>query len=144
MYVVPAPIVNITVPNNLTTGQSVTLDCSAVTVKGITSRVDIVWYSGVQVRRVNNVTASIINDTAAVYRDSLNISSLTRQHDGRVYSCQAIINSDPLLDAISSVRLNVTCKSTIKCMYVCITYVYTYVCTVAMCLCGPSTSRIFR
>ena len=109
---------NITVPNNLTIGQSVTLDCSAVTVKGITSRVDIVWYSGVQVRRVNNVTASIINDTAAVYRDSLNISSLTGKHDNRLYSCQTIINSDPLVAVISSVRLNVTCKSTIKCMYI--------------------------
>ena len=107
---VPAPNVSITVPNNLTTGQSVTLDCTVVTVKGITSRVDIVWYSGVQVRRVNNVTASIINGTAAVYRDSYNISSLTRQHDGRLYSCQAIINNEPLLFAISSIRLNVTCK----------------------------------
>ena len=100
---------NITVPNNLTTGQSVVLDCSAVTVKGITSRVDIAWYSVWQVRRVNNVTASIINDTA-VYRDSLNISSLTRQHDGRVYSCQVIINTDPLLINLTSVRLNVTRK----------------------------------
>ena len=107
---VPAPSVNITVPNNLTTDQSVTLNCSAVTVKGITSRVDIVWYSGVQVRRVNNVTASIINDTAAVYRDSLNISSLTRQHDGRIYSCQVIINTEPLLVGLTFTRLNVTCK----------------------------------
>ena len=107
---VPAPIVNITVPNNLTTGQSVILNCSAVTVKGITSRVDIVWYSGVQVRRLNNVTASIINDTAAVYRDSLNISSLTRQHDGRVYSCQVIINTEPLLFNLTFIRLNVTRK----------------------------------
>ena len=109
---VPAPNVTITVPNNLTTGQSVTLNCSAVAVKGITSRVDIVWYSGVQVRRVNNVTASIINDTAAVYKDSLNISSLTRQHDGRVYSCQVIINTEPLILLVdsTSIRLNVTRK----------------------------------
>ena len=120
-FIVPDPIVNITVPNNLTTGQSVALDCSAVTVKGITSRVDIVWYSGVQMRRVNNVTASIIDNTA-VYRDLLNIS-LTGKHDNRVYSCQAIINSDPLVAAISSVRLNVTCKSTIKCMYILHTHV---------------------
>ena len=86
-----------------------TLDCTAVTVKGITSRVDIVWYSGASVRRVNNVTASIINGTTAVYRDSLNISSLTRQHDGRVYSCQVIINNAALSFAFTSIRLNVTC-----------------------------------
>ena len=112
---------NIIVPNNLTTGQSVALDCSAVTVKGITSRVDIAWYSVGQVRRVNNVTVNIINDTA-VYRDSFKISSLTSKHDNRVYSCQIIINSDPMVDAISSVRLDVTCKSIMKCTYV-------YICT---------------
>ena len=108
---------NISVPNNLTTGQQLIMDCTAATVKGITSRVDIVWYySGGQVRRVNNVTASIINRTAAMYRDSFNISSLTGQHDNRVYPCQAIINIDPLLAAFSSVRLNITCKLTIKYM----------------------------
>ena len=107
---VPTPNVSITVPNNLTTGQQLIMNCTVVTVKGITSRVDIVWYGGGQVRRVNNVTASIINGTAAVYRDSFNISSLTRQHDGRVYSCQAIINDEPPLFALSSIRLNITCK----------------------------------
>ena len=109
MYVVPAPTVNISVPNNLTTGQPLTMDCTIVAVRGITSRVDIVWYSGGQVRRVNNVTASI-NGTAALYRDSFNISSLTRQHDGRVYSCQAIIYSRRWLFIYTSIRLNVTCK----------------------------------
>ena len=101
----------INVPNNLTTGQSVALNCSIEAVMGITSRVDIVWYdNGVQVRRMDNITASIINITTAVYRDSLNISLLTQQHDGRLYSCQAIINSDPMIFASSSIRLNVTCK----------------------------------
>ena len=99
--------------NNLTTGQSMTLNCSIVAVRGITSRVDIVWYgNGVQVRRMDNVTASIINGTAAEYRDSLNISSLTRQHDGRVYSCETIINSEPLLIDNSSITINVTCEFT--------------------------------
>ena len=112
-YIVPIPAVTVSVPNILTTGQSLTLDCSIVAVRGITSRVDVVWYdNGVQVRRMDNITASIINGIAVVYTDSLNISSLTRQHDGRVYSCEAIINSEPLTTAFSSIRLNVTCKFT--------------------------------
>ena len=112
-YIVPTPAVTVSVPNILTTGQSLTLDCSIVAVRGITSRVDVVWYdNGVQVRRMDNITASIINGIAVVYTDSLNISSLTRQHDGRVYSCEAIINSEPLTTAFSSIRLNVTCKFT--------------------------------
>ena len=105
----------VSAPNNLTTGQSVTLNCSIEAVRGITSRADIVWYgNGVQVRRMDNIIASIINGTAVVYTDSLNISSLTQQHNGRVYSCEAIINSDPVTSAFSSIRLNVTCKFTSK------------------------------
>ena len=116
----------ISAPNNLTTGQSVTLNCSAVAVRGITSRVGIVWYdNGIQVRRMDNVTASIINGTAMVYADSLNISSLTRQHDGRVYVCEVIISIEPLLVNFSSVTLIITCKF----VNILITCTYTYVCT---------------
>ena len=108
----------ISVPNNLTTGQPLTMNCTMVAVGSITSRVDIVWYNNnIPVRRVNNVTATVINSTDALYRDSFNISSLTRHHDGRSYSCQAIIYSEPLLFINSSIRLNVTCKFTIKYTY---------------------------
>ena len=132
-YSVPTPVVTLSAPNNLTTGQSVTLDCSAVVVRGVTSTVDIVWYdyNGLQVKRMDNITASIINGTAVVYTDSLNISSLTRQHDGRVYLCEAIINSEPLLAAFSSITLIVACKFVnwfIYTNYVCM-YIYTYMLT---------------
>ena len=89
-------------------------------MRGITSRVDIVWYNNnIPVRRVNNVTGTVVNGSAALYRDLFNISSLTRQHDGRLYFCQAIIYSEPSLSINSSIRLNVTCKFTIKytCFY---------------------------
>ena len=120
---------NINVPNNLTTGQSVTLDC-AVTVTDITSTMDIVWYNndGLPVRRVNNVTASVHNGAAVVYRDSYNISPLTNKHDNKVYSCQAIINIAPVLIAVSSVRLDVTCKFTIMQLILTVrTYIHTYI-----------------
>ena len=116
--IVPTPDVSISVPNNLTTGQPLTMDCTMIAVRGITSRVDIVWYgSGGQFRSANNVTATIINSTTALYRDSFNISSLTRQHDGSFYSCRAIIYSEPSLFIYTSIRLNVTCKFAIK--YIC-------------------------
>ena len=108
-------------PNNinLTTGQSLTLECTIVAVLGISSTLDIVWYADgltTEVRRVDNITAiSIINSTATVYRDSYIISSLTRQHNGRLYSCQAVINDEPLLIIPSpSIRLHVACKFTRK------------------------------
>ena len=104
---------SISVPNNLTTGQPLTMECTMVAVRSITSRVDIVWYNNnIAVRRVNNVTATLVNSTTALYRDSFNISSLTRHYDGSLYSCQAIIYSEPSLFINSSIRLNVTCKFT--------------------------------
>ena len=108
-------------PNNinLTTGQSLTMECTIVAVLGISSTLDIVWYVDgltVEVRRVDNIIAmSIISSTAAVYRDSYVISSLTTQHNGRLYSCQAVINDEPLLIIpSSSIRLHVACKFTRK------------------------------
>ena len=111
-------------PNNinLTTGQPLTLECTIVAVLGISSTLDIVWYADgltVEVRRVDNITAmSIINNTAAVYGDSYVISSLTRQHNGRLYSCQAVINDKPLLITSSSIRLHVACKFTREKYYI--------------------------
>ena len=101
---------SISVPNNITAGQPQTMDCTMVAVRGITSRMDIVWYNNsIPVRRVNNVTASIINGTAAVYMDSFNIS-LTIKDDGIVFSCQGVINDELIFTIHSSIRLNVTCK----------------------------------
>ena len=109
---------NISVPNNLTTGHPVTMNCTIVVVRGISSRVDIVWYSGLQqVRRVNNAAASVLTDTAAMYRDSFSIPSLSIQYDGREYLCEAIINSHPLVIASSSITLKITSKLTI-CTYI--------------------------
>ena len=104
-------------PNNLTTGQPATLECTIVAVQGISSTVDIIWYMyadglAVEVRRADNVTAiNMINSTIAVYKDVFIISSLTRQHNGRLYSCQAVINDELLLIIPSSpIRLHVICK----------------------------------
>ena len=101
---------SISVPNNITAGQPQTMDCTMVAVRGITSGVDIVWYNNsIPLRRVNNVTANIINTTAAVYMDSFNIS-FTEKDDGIMFSCQGVINGEPIFTNYSSIRLNVTCK----------------------------------
>ena len=51
-----------TAPNTQTVGQSLTLQCEVTTVRGITSRVDIVWSSdGTVLRRMNDATATMGN-----------------------------------------------------------------------------------
>ena len=74
--------------------QPLTLQCTATIVRGITSRVDIIWTTGdTQVRRVNNVTASSNINSTSVYYDSFIIPLLNITDIGNVYQCEVLINS---------------------------------------------------
>ena len=89
-------------------GQSLTLQCEVTTVRGITSRVDIVWSSdGTVLRRINDTTATTVN-SSLVYADSYSISQLSTTDNGRVIQCEVAINTSPSLMATNDVTLNVT------------------------------------
>ena len=106
---VPTPTVSVTALNNQTVGQSLTLQCEVTTVRGITSGVDIVWSSnGTVLRSINGATATMGNPL--IYIDSYNISLLNTSHDGRVYECQAVINSSPSEMATDDITLDVIGK----------------------------------
>ena len=78
---------------NVTIGDPLTLDCTVTAVRGISSSVDIVWTTGGRVvRRVDNITADIENDSA-IYTDSFEISSLSAIDNGREYQCTVMINN---------------------------------------------------
>ena len=104
----PTPDVNVTAPNTQTVGQSLTLECSVTTVRGITSRVDIIWSSdGRELERMEGVIVSSTTDNAVVYTDTYNISQLNTTDDGREYQCEVVINTSPPVIATDSVRLDV-------------------------------------
>ena len=89
-------------------GQSLTLQCEVTTVRGITSRVNIVWSSdGTVLRRINDTTATTVNNSL-VYADSYSISQLSTTDNGRVIQCEVAINTSPSLMATNDVTLNVT------------------------------------
>ena len=93
--------------NTQTVGQSITLQCEVTTVRGITSRVDIVWSSdGTVLRRINGATATTM-DNSLVYTDSYTISQLSTTDDGRVIQCEVVININPPLMASDSIILDV-------------------------------------
>ena len=99
-----------TAPDTQTVSQSLTLQCEVTTVRGITSRVDIVWSSdGTELKRMNNV-ASTTMDNSLVYIDSYTISQLNATDDGRVIQCEVVINTNPSVMASDSITLNVTGK----------------------------------
>ena len=91
---VPTPTVSVTNTSTQTVGQSLTLQCEVTTVRGINSRVDIVWSNGTELQRMDNVSSATMGDSL-LYIDSYTISLLSTTHDGGVYECEAVINSSP-------------------------------------------------
>ena len=97
---------NIADPNDQTVGQSLTLQCSGTTVRGIISEVDIVWRNGSMVLNRTNI---MLNDQL-MYTDSYNIQTLTTDHNDSVIQCEVVINASTPVMASDSVTLNVNGK----------------------------------
>ena len=96
--------------NTQTVGQSLTLQCEVTTVRGITSRLDIVWSSGgMELERMNGVSSTTM-DNSLVYTDSYTISQLNTTDDGRVIQCEVVINSTDLVMASNNITLDVIGK----------------------------------
>ena len=96
-----------TAPNTQTVGQSLTLDCSVTTVRGITSIVDIVWSSNdTELERMNGVSSTTM-DNSLVYTHNYTISQLSTTDDGRVIQCEVVINSSPTVTATGNITLDV-------------------------------------
>ena len=108
IIIVPTPTVSVTAPNTQTVGQSLTLLCEVTTVRGITSRVDIVWSSGgTELQRMNNVSSTMMSNSL-VYTNSYTISQLSTTDDGRVIQCEVVINTSPPVMAHDSTTLDGT------------------------------------
>ena len=107
-YVVPIPNVNVSVTEPQIVGQSLTLECSVTTVRGITSRVDIVWsIDGVKVEMIERVNITILSETYAMYEAVYHIPLLSTSDDGRVYQCKAVVNTNPPVMGTDDVILDV-------------------------------------
>ena len=112
---VPTPTVSVTALNTQTVGQSLTLQCAVTTVRGITSRVDIVWSSGgTELQRMNDVSSTMMSNSP-VYTNSYNISQLSTTDDGGVIQCEVVINASPLVMASNDTTLDVTGMFIIMC-----------------------------
>ena len=130
LYIVPTPRVQITIPEyqtfvdyetsgdassgdsedkifaNVTIGDPLTLDCTVTAIRGISSSVDIIWTTGGRVvRRVDNITADIVNNSAN-YTDSFEISSLSAIDNGREYQCTVMINATRPIHNSDQITLN--------------------------------------
>ena len=79
------------------------------TVRGITSRVDIVWSSddGI-VETITGVNLNSSSNSVTMYLGFYTIPLLSTTDDGRVYQCEVVINTSPPVMATGSVTLDVT------------------------------------
>ena len=79
------------------------------TVRGITSRVDIVWSSdGLESQRINGTRAMFSNNVSVMYTSTYTIPLLSTTDDGRVYQCEVVINTSPPVMDIGSITVDVT------------------------------------
>ena len=98
---------SVTAPNTQIVGQSLTLECSVTTVRGITSRVDIIWKrDSTMLRRTDNISPTMMI-SSLLYTDTYTISQLSTTDDGREYQCEVVINTSLPVMASGSVVLNV-------------------------------------
>ena len=117
---VSTPSVSVLTLNTQTVGQSLTLQCEVTTVRGITSRVDIVWSSdGTVLRRINDTTGAAM-DNSLMYTDFYTISQLSTDDDSRVIQCEVVIDISPSVMTDNSITLDVTGECKIAVFILCI------------------------
>ena len=107
----PTPSINVNILNNQLVGQSLTLESTVTTVRGITSRVDIVWSSnGLMLKLTEAINHTSTSNNSVIYTDIYTIPQLNTSDEGRNIQCDTFINAVSTITASDSVTLNVTGK----------------------------------
>ena len=105
----PIPSVNLNTLDSQIVGQPLIIQCDIATVKGITSRVDIIWSnngSKVNDNRGVNISSTINNSVTDTYM----IPQLSTADENREYQCEVFIDAQMPVVASDSIILNVTGK----------------------------------
>ena len=81
------------------------------TVRGITSRVDIVWSSDdMLLKRTESANPNFITGSAMHYEELYTITQLKDIDTNRTFQCEMVINSNPPVRAFSVITLDVVGK----------------------------------
>ena len=85
-------------------GQPLVLKCEVTTLKGISSKVDIVWSSNGTVLSMLNGTTSTVNNSQ-VYSNYYSIELLRTSDKGRVIQCEGTVHATPSLSNTNTITL---------------------------------------
>jgi len=78
-------------------------------VRGINSKIDIVWSSdGLELKRIEKITVSLLINDSVLYTDIYTILQLSTADEDRTYECTAIVDTPSPVMATDGVILNVT------------------------------------
>ena len=90
-------------------GQPLLLECDVVSVRGITSDIEIVWNrDSTELQRDGGVSLTFRSPTTTNLTNTYSISPLSTSDEGRTYQCEMIINTTPPVVAATNVTLDVT------------------------------------
>ena len=111
---VPVPSVIVSTLKDQIVGQSLILKCNITTVRGITSRVDVIWSrDGLELRRTEGINVSSVLTESLLYSNSYTISQLSTADENRTYFCKVLVITPSSVETTNSVTLNVTGKPSI-------------------------------
>ena len=100
--------VNVTVIGTQIVGQPLALECTTTTVRGITSRVDIVWSSnGEELKRIEGANVNFTSNDLVIYKVFYDALRLNTSDNFRVYQCEVIVNTIPPLMADNNITLDI-------------------------------------
>ena len=105
---IPTVSVSVIAPSTPMVGQPLLLQCEVTTVRGITSRVDIVWSSdGTVLSRLNGTKVSTVSNSQ-VYSTMHFVLPLRTSDDGRVIRCKGIIQAASSKSSTNTFTLDIT------------------------------------
>ena len=109
LFLVPQPVIAVDAPSIQIVSEPLTLDCNITTVRGITSRVDIVWNSNdLELKKIEGLESVLTQGSLVLYMDSYTIPQLGTVDEGRNYQCGIIINQAIPITFNGSITLDVT------------------------------------
>ena len=97
--------INIIALSDQIVGSPLTLQCSISAEDEIDPRIDFTWSSNSLIVKI--MEGVIATDNHQVYTDTYNISQLSTEDDGRIFKCEVVISTIPLVVVSNNITLDV-------------------------------------
>ena len=106
LRVVPIPSVKLSVPGLQIVGQSLTLECSVTTVRGITNGVDFVWRrNGIRIDQRRVINANSTSKDMLMFTNLYTITQLNTSDTSTTYQCETLIRAGQVVPTSSRLAI---------------------------------------